>query len=460
MWNTGFRRVLLTAVIASLVLPATRSFSQVPPPVFNKIDMKAQPGQEVELTLTGKRLKQIKRIEEVRIGASAAEVLDFAPESDSVLRITIRIPRDARLGRYPISIQVSGEGFSGPLRREVPDTPEPAPEPSRTTRDEEQPPVASTPADRPRIVLLAEGRPVEGSPVDFGTTDVGSPVTRTLEIRNVGTAPLILGRPELPRGFRLVDSFPENVAPENSAAVTLQMEAAFANTFGGVLEFVTNIPGQSRFALPLQGRVMAATQPTPSRRFAWWIVVPLGLSGLGAVFAVRYAIRKAGASRGSDVSVSTASPVIEFNPQKDMGRQRTTEGEPIQADFELRVKPDLDFGRQQILTSEAFVLEEVKVVGAAAAESQPPSGADDLTQIEGIGPKISTLLQSAGIQTFAQLADADVGRLQQILNQARLWYAQPATWPKQAGLASAGDWDRLAELQAELKGGRDVPENG
>jgi large subunit ribosomal protein L21 len=83
--------------------------------------------------------------------------------------------------------------------------------------------------------------------------------------------------------------------------------------------------------------------------------------------------------------------------------------------------------------------------------------ADDLKRIEGIGPKISSLLQEAGIATFAQLAATDVSRIQEILAAADLrGLADPTTWPEQAKLASEGRWDELGALQDELKGGRHV----
>jgi len=97
-----------------------------------------------------------------------------------------------------------------------------------------------------------------------------------------------------------------------------------------------------------------------------------------------------------------------------------------------------------------------------AAEAPPlapapaPPVPDDLTRIEGIGPKISSLLQEAGITTFAQLAQADLSRLEQIVREAGITIADPATWPEQAGLAAGGEWDALEVLQNELKGGRRV----
>jgi hypothetical protein len=91
---------------------------------------------------------------------------------------------------------------------------------------------------------------------------------------------------------------------------------------------------------------------------------------------------------------------------------------------------------------------------APTAEAEAPPTPDDLTRIEGIGPKISRLLQAAGITNFAQLAATDVSRLEQIVREAGITIADPSTWPEQASLAAAGEWDVLEALQDELKGGR------
>ena len=93
---------------------------------------------------------------------------------------------------------------------------------------------------------------------------------------------------------------------------------------------------------------------------------------------------------------------------------------------------------------------------AAPAPKTAPVRPDDLKKIEGIGPKIAGVLQAVGILTYAQLAATEADALQQILTEANLRLANPATWPQQACLAAAGDWDGLAALQNELKGGRRV----
>lgn len=91
-----------------------------------------------------------------------------------------------------------------------------------------------------------------------------------------------------------------------------------------------------------------------------------------------------------------------------------------------------------------------KAIGFAAAK---PS---DLKVVEGIGPKIESLLKNAGIQNWSMLASSSVNRIQDILTSAgdRYRLADPGTWPKQAELASQGKWTELKEYQDFLSGGK------
>lgn len=89
----------------------------------------------------------------------------------------------------------------------------------------------------------------------------------------------------------------------------------------------------------------------------------------------------------------------------------------------------------------------------------PPSGAaKDLSTIEGIGPKIQEILETAGIRSFKDLASASVEELREVLGKAggRYRLHDPTTWPQQASLAAAGKWDDLDRLREGLKGGRKV----
>jgi predicted flap endonuclease-1-like 5' DNA nuclease len=94
---------------------------------------------------------------------------------------------------------------------------------------------------------------------------------------------------------------------------------------------------------------------------------------------------------------------------------------------------------------------------AETAAPFSPTGPDDLKIVEGIGPKISSILHAAGIHTFAQLAVTEVEHIKHVLEQANpnlLRLADPTTWPEQARLAADGQWEALKELQDRLKGGR------
>ena len=103
----------------------------------------------------------------------------------------------------------------------------------------------------------------------------------------------------------------------------------------------------------------------------------------------------------------------------------------------------------------------VKQTAPKAKEEAPKQvtkavSGDDLKKIEGVGPKIAELLINGGIDTFAKLSVASVESIQEILDAAGSRYAahNPSTWPEQAALAAAGQWDELKELQDKLNGGR------
>lgn len=61
-----------------------------------------------------------------------------------------------------------------------------------------------------------------------------------------------------------------------------------------------------------------------------------------------------------------------------------------------------------------------------------PVEPDDLTEISGIGPKISGVLVEAGITSYAQLADVDEATLNQIMQEAGVRLGNPTSWIAQA----------------------------
>ncbi len=100
---------------------------------------------------------------------------------------------------------------------------------------------------------------------------------------------------------------------------------------------------------------------------------------------------------------------------------------------------------------------EAKKPVTKKASTKKATKADDLKKIEGIGPKIASILSEAGYETFAKLAKADPEKIREILLEKggkRYAMHDPTTWPKQAEMAAEGKWDELKNWQDELDGGR------
>ena len=95
------------------------------------------------------------------------------------------------------------------------------------------------------------------------------------------------------------------------------------------------------------------------------------------------------------------------------------------------------------------------LTGGESAPAEAEVVADNLTRIEGIGPKVASVLNDAGITSFEALAAESAENLRSILKAASV-SAAPTTWSRQAEMAAAGQWDALKAWQDELDGGREV----
>ena len=106
----------------------------------------------------------------------------------------------------------------------------------------------------------------------------------------------------------------------------------------------------------------------------------------------------------------------------------------------------------RIIKIETFSKEQEQDI--ATLKAQMRAMQDDLTIITGIGPKVSAVLRSTGINTFAKLADLKENKIREILeteNPRLLQLVKPKAWPEQARLASEGEWSALKALQESLK---------
>ena len=94
-------------------------------------------------------------------------------------------------------------------------------------------------------------------------------------------------------------------------------------------------------------------------------------------------------------------------------------------------------------------------MSAPAAKAKSKKG-DDLTKIEGVGPKAAEVLHEAGITSFAKLAESKAEDIKEILEKSEGHFnaQDPTSWPEQAQLAADEKWDELKELQDKLIAGR------
>ena len=111
--------------------------------------------------------------------------------------------------------------------------------------------------------------------------------------------------------------------------------------------------------------------------------------------------------------------------------------------------------------TDAAESEDTASEGAAGEEAEVKSpkglGPDDLKVVEGIGPKCEEALKAGGITSWKELADSTPEKITEILTAAEGNFSGqvPTTWPKQAAMAVAGQWDELEKYQDVLDGGKE-----
>ena len=122
----------------------------------------------------------------------------------------------------------------------------------------------------------------------------------------------------------------------------------------------------------------------------------------------------------------------------------------------VSIVPSLDEVQETVAKVKAAPQKKAAPAAKAAPKAAPTSGSDDLKKIEGIGPKLASVLAEAGIDSFSAMAAADPNNIKEILVAASSRYKMhdPTTWPMQAKLASEGKWDALQKLQDDLDGGK------
>jgi small subunit ribosomal protein S2 len=158
------------------------------------------------------------------------------------------------------------------------------------------------------------------------------------------------------------------------------------------------------------------------------------------------------------VTKAVAEGLVERKSDKAADREGDDEDTLVEEVYEEEVEAgyDEEEGDEEVAVVADIVEDEVEeepvVIPAPKAKKV---SAQDLTKIEGIGPKAAEALIKAGIGTYAALADATPEQIKEILTEAssRMAHLDPTSWPKQAVMAASGEWEALKEWQDNVKGG-------
>ncbi len=159
------------------------------------------------------------------------------------------------------------------------------------------------------------------------------------------------------------------------------------------------------------------------------------------------------------VTKAVAEGLVERKSDKAADREGDEEDTLVEEVYEEEVEAgyDEEEGDEEEAVAGADIAEdeaEDEPVVIPAPKAKKVS-AQDLTKIEGIGPKAAEALIKAGIGTYAALADATPEQIKEILTEAssRMAHLDPTSWPKQAVMAASGEWEALKEWQDNVKGG-------
>jgi Ca2+-binding RTX toxin-like protein len=122
---------------------------------------------------------------------------------------------------------------------------------------------------RPEIVVMrvdTKANVADGvaSPQAFGRVKRGrAPVLRVYQVKNIGTAALMLGKVNVPAGYTLVEGLRGSLAPGASDTFTIRMDTASVGARAGKVWFTTNDADENPFEFNVSGSVRRPGGSTP-----------------------------------------------------------------------------------------------------------------------------------------------------------------------------------------------------
>lgn len=96
------------------------------------------------------------------------------------------------------------------------------------------------------------------TPLNFGTATVGGTLSKTLTVKNVGTADLTLTNPlNLPPGFSVAGNLPGAIAAGQQADITINVDTATAGTYNGEFSLTSNDSDEGTYNFAIAATVSA-----------------------------------------------------------------------------------------------------------------------------------------------------------------------------------------------------------
>ena len=163
------------------------------------------------------------------------------------------------------------------------------------------------------------------------------------------------------------------------------------------------------------------------------------------------------------VTDAVAEGLAERKTEKQSEKASEEAAEAKTAKETKQEKPKVEPKAESVIAEEPKAEEKVEEIAEAAPvveekateDKSASEDPDNLTKIEGIGPKAAEALVAAGVNTYGKLAKAKADKIKEILTEAssRMAHLDPTSWPKQAKMAADGKWDELKDWQDKAKAG-------
>jgi large subunit ribosomal protein L20 len=131
--------------------------------------------------------------------------------------------------------------------------------------------------------------------------------------------------------------------------------------------------------------------------------------------------------------------------------------QPVKAETPKAAPAPRAAKKQAAPVAEAAPVAAAEPVKAKTTRKKKGDG-DELTAIEGLGPKSAQALTAAGITTYAQIAGMSAEELEDVVKVkggVRVLDGQTKTWPKQAQFLVDGDEAGFKKYTDHLVGGRE-----